>query len=98
MSAQLVIGGARSGKSRFAQAIAEAHAGDIELIVTAEIRDEEMRERVAKHRAERPAHWRVTEAPVDLPEAIRRLAVGNAPRTVPADAHDHPVRNAHPTG
>lgn len=97
MSAHLVIGGARSGKSRFAQALAEAHAGEIQLIVTAEILDEEMRERVAKHRAERPAHWHVTEAPIDLPEAIERLSVGCASRTDPANAHDNPVRNAHPT-
>ncbi|MDP5239155.1 bifunctional adenosylcobinamide kinase/adenosylcobinamide-phosphate guanylyltransferase [Uliginosibacterium sp. 31-16] len=74
MSRHFVIGGARSGKSHFAQGIAETHAGEIQLIVTAEILDEEMRERVAKHRAERPAHWRVTEAPLDLPEAVTRLA------------------------
>ncbi|WP_018604460.1 bifunctional adenosylcobinamide kinase/adenosylcobinamide-phosphate guanylyltransferase [Uliginosibacterium gangwonense] len=73
MSRHLVIGGARSGKSRFAQAMAEAHAGDIELIVTAEIWDAEMAERIAKHRAERPAHWHVTEAPLALPEAISNL-------------------------
>ncbi len=74
MSTHLILGGARSGKSSFAQAIAEAHAGEVQLIVTAEILDEEMRERVAKHRAERPSHWHVTEAPIDLPEAIERLA------------------------
>ena len=97
MSTHLILGGARSGKSRFAQALAEAHGGDVHLIVTAEILDEEMRERVAKHRAERPSHWHVTEAPLDLPEAIARLAVGCAPRTDSHDAHDNPVRNAHPT-
>ncbi|GAB2901454.1 bifunctional adenosylcobinamide kinase/adenosylcobinamide-phosphate guanylyltransferase [Uliginosibacterium flavum] len=97
MSAHLILGGARSGKSSFAQALAEAHTGDVQLIVTAEILDEEMRERVAKHRAERPSHWHVTEAPVDLPEAIERLSVGCAMRTDPADAHGNPVRNAHPT-
>ena len=93
MSAHLVIGGARSGKSSFAQALAEAHPGDVQLIVTAEILDEEMRERVAKHRAERPEHWHVTEAPIDLPEAIERLAVGCAPRT---ESNARSVRNAHP--
>ncbi|PLK50827.1 bifunctional adenosylcobinamide kinase/adenosylcobinamide-phosphate guanylyltransferase [Uliginosibacterium sp. TH139] len=97
MSRHLVIGGARSGKSSFAQAMAEAHTGDVQLIVTAEILDEEMRERVAKHRAERPIHWHVTEAPVDLPEAIERLNLGCALRTDLADAQGHPVRNAHPT-
>jgi adenosylcobinamide kinase / adenosylcobinamide-phosphate guanylyltransferase len=70
MSAHLVIGGARSGKSRFAQQLAEAHGGDIALIVTAEVLDDEMAARVDKHRAERPAHWRVIEAPIELPEAI----------------------------
>lgn len=93
MSRHLVIGGARSGKSSFAQAMAEAHAGDVQLIVTAEILDEEMRERVAKHRAERPAHWHVTEAPIDLPEAIERLALGCAPHEANADS----VRSAPPT-
>ena len=74
MSAHLVIGGARSGKSRFAQQLAEAHAkeqaGDITLIVTAEVLDAEMAARVDKHRAERPAHWHVIEAAVNLPDAI----------------------------
>ncbi|MDQ7989917.1 MAG: bifunctional adenosylcobinamide kinase/adenosylcobinamide-phosphate guanylyltransferase [Candidatus Dactylopiibacterium sp.] len=74
MSTHLVLGGARSGKSRFAQARAEAHAGAVQLVVTAEILDDEMRARVARHRLERPAHWHVTEAPVALPEAIARLA------------------------
>jgi len=78
MSTHLVIGGARSGKSRFAQAMAEAHAGEVQLIVTAEILDEEMRARVDKHRAERPANWRVTEAPVDLPEAITQQTAPGA--------------------
>lgn len=70
MSRHLVIGGARSGKSHFAQAMAEAHPGNVCLIVTAEIFDAEMAERVARHRAERPAHWQVIEAPQTLPEAI----------------------------
>lgn len=74
MSRHLVIGGARSGKSRCAQALAEAHPGEIELVVTAEILDAEMRERVARHQTERPAHWRVTEAPLELPAAIAKLA------------------------
>ncbi|KAF7597773.1 MAG: bifunctional adenosylcobinamide kinase/adenosylcobinamide-phosphate guanylyltransferase [Candidatus Dactylopiibacterium carminicum] len=97
MSRHLVIGGARSGKSRFAQALAEAHAGDVALIVTAEILDEEMRERIARHQAERPAHWHATEAPLDLPGAIERLAVGCAVRTNSTDIPDNPVRTAHPT-
>jgi adenosylcobinamide kinase/adenosylcobinamide-phosphate guanylyltransferase len=72
MSAHLVIGGARSGKSRFAQGLAEEYAKDITLIVTAEVFDEEMAARVEKHRADRPAHWHVVEAPLELPEAIEQ--------------------------
>jgi len=75
MSTHLVIGGARSGKSRFAQGMAEKHDKNICLIVTAEILDEEMAERVARHRAERPAHWKVVEAPRNLPEAIQDNAI-----------------------
>lgn len=74
MSVHLVLGGARSGKSRYAQARAEAHAGPVCLIVTAEVRDAEMAARIAKHRAERPAHWQVVEAPFALPEAIAQQA------------------------
>jgi adenosylcobinamide kinase/adenosylcobinamide-phosphate guanylyltransferase len=74
MSAHFVIGGARSGKSRFAQQLAQAHGGEpvneITLIVTAEVLDDEMAARVDKHRAERPTNWRVIEAPIELPEAI----------------------------
>jgi adenosylcobinamide kinase/adenosylcobinamide-phosphate guanylyltransferase len=73
MSAHLIIGGARSGKSRFAQLLAEAYAHDISLVVTAEVLDTEMATRVDKHRAERPAHWRVIEAPIELPDAIHDI-------------------------
>lgn len=78
MSVHFVIGGARSGKSSFAQGLAEQQASDITLIVTAEILDAEMAQRVARHRAERPAHWSVVEAPVELPDAITTAcAAGN---------------------
>ncbi|HSD37932.1 MAG TPA: bifunctional adenosylcobinamide kinase/adenosylcobinamide-phosphate guanylyltransferase [Rhodocyclaceae bacterium] len=83
MSTHLVIGGARSGKSRFAQQLAEAHGDDMTLIVTAEVLDDEMAVRVDKHRAERPAHWRVIEAPIELPEAIN--AASKAGRFVLVD-------------
>lgn len=70
MSVHLVLGGARSGKSGFAQQLAEAHDGLVDLVVTAEILDAEMAERVARHRAERPPHWQVSEAPLALPEVL----------------------------
>ena len=61
-----VTGGARSGKSGYAVRLAEAAGTRVALIATAEARDGEMRERIAKHRAERPANWRTVEEPTAL--------------------------------
>ena len=69
-----VIGGARSGKSRYAQARAEAAGGDPVFIATAEAFDDEMRERIARHRADRDTRWTTVEAPRDLPAAIDALS------------------------
>jgi adenosylcobinamide kinase/adenosylcobinamide-phosphate guanylyltransferase len=60
----LVLGGARSGKSTYAQYRAEELAGaDVVYVATAEDLDDEMRQRIAVHRSERPAGWRTLEAP-----------------------------------
>ncbi len=67
---RLVLGGARSGKSRHAQALAEACSGPRAFIATAQAFDAEMVERIARHRADRDADWRTIEAPLALPEAI----------------------------
>lgn len=72
-SSLFVLGGARSGKSRYAQARAEALRGDHVFIATAEAFDDEMRDRIAQHRADRDARWRTVEAPRDLPAAIDAL-------------------------
>jgi adenosylcobinamide kinase/adenosylcobinamide-phosphate guanylyltransferase len=70
MSSLLVLGGARSGKSRYAQARAEA-AGDQRIFVaTAQAFDDEMRDRIARHRRDRTAGWLTVEAPLALAEAI----------------------------
>ena len=66
----LVLGGARSGKSSFAERITVAHPRGCVYIATAEIGDEEMAERVRKHQARREAHWRTIEAPLELAPAI----------------------------
>lgn len=66
------MGGARSGKSRLAQARAEATSGELVFVATAEALDVEMQERIARHRADRGPRWRTVEAPRDLPEVIRR--------------------------
>ncbi|MDF0488721.1 bifunctional adenosylcobinamide kinase/adenosylcobinamide-phosphate guanylyltransferase [Sphingomonas sp. H39-1-10] len=70
MTTLFVIGGARSGKSRYAQARAEAMPGELVYIATAQAFDAEMADRIARHRADRDARWRTVEAPLALPEAI----------------------------
>lgn len=66
----LVLGGARSGKSRHAQAAAEATGGALVFVATAQAFDVEMTARIARHRADRDARWCTREAPLDLPGAI----------------------------
>ena len=78
-SSLFVLGGARSGKSRYAQARAEAVGGNPVFVATAEAFDDEMRDRIARHRADRDARWTTVEAPRDLPAAIDAL---NAKDTV----------------
>lgn len=68
-----VLGGARSGKSRYAQARAEALGGRPMFIATAEAFDDEMRDRIARHRADRDSRWRTVEAPRELAAAIDAL-------------------------
>lgn len=72
MKTLFVIGGARSGKSRYAQARVEAMAGRLAFVATAEPGDAEMVDRIARHRADRGPRWTAYEAPIDLPETICR--------------------------
>jgi len=68
----LILGGARSGKSTFAEMRAKELGGDNVLYVaTSETKDEEMVERVEKHRSERPSAWRTVEASRNVAQAIR---------------------------
>ena len=66
----LVLGGARSGKSRYAQQRAEALPGALVYVATAQAFDDEMAARIAHHRADRGARWRTVEAPLALPGLI----------------------------
>jgi adenosylcobinamide kinase/adenosylcobinamide-phosphate guanylyltransferase len=59
----VLLGGARSGKSTLAQQLASATDAAVTLIATAEARDDEMVERIAAHRAARPADWTTIEEP-----------------------------------
>jgi len=69
-SVTLVLGGVRSGKSRYAQQLAE-RATHVTFVATAERRDdEEMHLKIERHRADRPSHWTTVEAPLHLAAAI----------------------------
>ncbi len=61
-----VLGGARSGKSRYAEGLAAKHRGPKTYIATAEAIDTEMRDRIALHRTQRGEGWNTLEAPLDL--------------------------------
>lgn len=63
---QLILGGARSGKSAFAQRQAENLPGELIYVATAQALDAEMADRIARHQAERGARWQTVEAPLDL--------------------------------
>jgi len=75
----LVIGGARSGKSRYAERRLIASAPPPwTYLATAEALDDEMAQRIGAHRARRGENWRTVEAPRDLPEALAALPHGAA--------------------
>jgi adenosylcobinamide kinase / adenosylcobinamide-phosphate guanylyltransferase len=79
----LVTGGVRCGKSRFAERLAGELGGDrVVYIATAEAGDDEMRARIAAHRADRPGSWRTLEAPVDVAAAIEDAAASQMPPRV----------------
>jgi len=74
MNKTLVLGGARSGKSALAERLAAGSGLSGSHIATAEALDEEMRERIERHRADRPGHWQTIEAPCALALALRQEA------------------------
>lgn len=69
-----VGGGARSGKSSFAQRLAEERSEQRVFLATAEALDDEMRERIARHQADRDDSWRTVEEPLELAAALEREA------------------------
>lgn len=67
----LILGGARSGKSALAERIAMQSGREVVYIATAQPGDAEMRERIAHHRSRRPSHWSIVEEPVALAAVLR---------------------------
>src|SRR6266852_2687710 len=70
----LILGGARSGKSAFAERLAASSGQPVAFIATATASDDEMRARIARHRASRPRDWHTLEEPLDLASAVRQAS------------------------
>ena len=71
---ELIIGGARSGKSTHAERLADESGLRVVYVATAQVLDGEMERRVAVHRARRPADWGLVESPLNLAETLRHHA------------------------
>ena len=72
----LVTGGARSGKSVFAETLAARHGERVAYVATATAGDAEMADRIARHRARRPAAWFTLEAPLDILASVAAVDAG----------------------
>jgi adenosylcobinamide kinase/adenosylcobinamide-phosphate guanylyltransferase len=68
----LILGGARSGKSRLAVELARKQGGNVLFVATAEALDDEMQQRIAAHRQTRPAGWKTIEAPLHIGQNITK--------------------------
>ena len=71
---ELILGGARSGKSRFAERQAMESGLAVTYVATSQALDGEMTERIAHHRERRPAHWTLVEEPLQLARVLRAQA------------------------
>lgn len=71
----LILGGARSGKSTFAEQLATAHGGKVVYIATAQTLDAEMDMRIRHHKQSRPAEWQTLEIPRGISAALKDLQV-----------------------
>lgn len=91
MSARLilVLGGIRSGKSAFAESLVPEDGTPVVYLATGQAGDDEMAERIRRHRERRPAHWHTLEAPLDQSESlVNFLATGSSPVAVLVDSLD----------
>ncbi len=69
----LILGGARSGKSSYAQRLAEESGTSVTFIATAQALDDEMSTRIQKHRAERSSGWETLEIPFDVASCVGQI-------------------------
>lgn len=74
---ELILGGARSGKSRLAERLAAESGLAVSYIATSQALDGEMTARIAHHRERRPAHWTLVEEPLQLARVLREQAAAN---------------------
>lgn len=77
MGLSLVLGGARSGKSSYAERLAVETDLLVTYIATAQVADEEFAERIHRHQTRRPAHWQLVEEPFFLSDALKAHALPN---------------------
>lgn len=76
MTLTFLVGGARSGKSTLAVQMGQQHGGAVHFIATAEAFDDDLRTRIQRHRADRPATWTTVEVPVELAAAVATAPAG----------------------
>lgn len=84
-SLTLLLGGARSGKSTYAENWAQQQGERVLFVATAQAFDDEMHERIAAHRAARPDHWHTLEAPLNTGAAITQACQGITYDTIVVD-------------
>ena len=71
---ELILGGARSGKSHYAEIRAAESGLDVLYVATAQALDEEMKKRIQHHQQQRPKHWRLIEEPLNLTSVLKQNA------------------------
>lgn len=74
---QLILGGARSGKSRLAEQTAISMQLPVTYVATAQALDSEMQSRIAHHQNQRPAHWSLVEEPLFLAKVLQKIDGSN---------------------
>ncbi len=70
----LILGGARSGKSSYAEQLAISSAKKVVYIATAQAKDEEMQQRIQHHQQQRPSEWQTVEEPIQLAAVLKQYA------------------------